>query len=111
MCGIAGYFSPSGRFHKEHLEQATLSLQHRGPDAGGTYFESFVGLGHRRLSILDLSEGANQPMMSGNNRFVIAYNGEVFNFKEIAEEIKKFRPGIVFKTSSDTEIIIEAFAL
>jgi asparagine synthase (glutamine-hydrolysing) len=111
MCGIAGYFSPSGRFNKEHLEQATSSLQHRGPDAGGTYFESFVGLGHRRLSILDLSEGANQPMMSGNNRFVIAYNGEVFNFKEIAEEIKKFRPDIEFKTSSDTEIIIEAFAL
>jgi asparagine synthase (glutamine-hydrolysing) len=111
MCGIAGYFSPSGRFEKKHLELATLALQHRGPDAGGIYCEGSVGLGHRRLSILDLSDSANQPMHSANNRFVIAYNGEVFNFKEIANEIKKFRPDIQFKTSSDTEIILEAFAL
>jgi len=111
MCGITGYFSPSGKFKSAHLEIANTSLTHRGPDAGGLYTEGSVGLGHRRLSILDLSESANQPMVSANNRFVIVYNGEVYNFKEIEIEIKKFRPDVKFKTSSDTEILVEAFSL
>jgi asparagine synthase (glutamine-hydrolysing) len=111
MCGITGYYSPSGKFNKSHLEQATQSLNHRGPDAGAVYCEGNVGLGHRRLSILDLSDTANQPMVSANNRFVIAYNGEVYNFKEIEIEIKKYRPDVKFRTSSDTEIILEAFSL
>lgn len=111
MCGITGYFSPSGKFNKALLETATESLSHRGPDAGAVYCNGNVGLGHRRLSILDLSETANQPMVSANNRFVIAYNGEVYNFKEIAIEIKKYRPDVKFKTSSDTEVILEAFSL
>jgi asparagine synthase (glutamine-hydrolysing) len=111
MCGITGYFSPSGKFNQSHLESATTSLTHRGPDAGGVYIEGMVGLGHRRLSILDLSAVANQPMVSNNNRFVIVYNGEVYNFKEIEIEIKKYRPDVKFKTSSDTEIILEAFSL
>jgi len=111
MCGITGYFSPSGKFKQSHLEIANNSLSHRGPDAGGLYAEGVVGLGHRRLSILDLSETANQPMVSANNRFIMVYNGEVYNFKEIQQEILKYRPEIKFKTSSDTEIILEAFAL
>ncbi len=73
--------------------------------------EGLVGLGHRRLSILDLSETANQPMVSANNRFVMVYNGEVYNFNEIKQEILKYRPDVKFKTSSDTEIILEAFSL
>jgi asparagine synthase (glutamine-hydrolysing) len=111
MCGITGYFSPSKKFNSSHLEIANNSLAHRGPDAAGFFNEGIVGLGHRRLSIIDLSNLANQPMVSGNNRFVMVYNGEVYNFKEIAEEIRKFRPDVVFKTSSDTEIILEAFSL
>ena len=111
MCGITGYFSPSGKFKRPHLDRATNSLAHRGPDASGLYTNDLVGLGHRRLSILDLSETANQPMVSVNNRFVMVYNGEVYNFKEIEKEIKKYRPDVVFKTSSDTEIILEAFSL
>jgi asparagine synthase (glutamine-hydrolysing) len=111
MCGITGYFSPSGKFNGAHLETANNSLSHRGPDAGGLFTEGFVGLGHRRLSILDLSETANQPMVSANNRFVMVYNGEVYNFKEIQQEILKYRPDVKFKTSSDTEIILEAFSL
>jgi asparagine synthase (glutamine-hydrolysing) len=111
MCGITGYFSPSGKFNKAHLDAAASSLTHRGPDAGGVYVEGMVGLGHRRLSILDLSETANQPMVSANNRFVMVYNGEVYNFKEIQKEILKYRPDLKFKTSSDTEIILEAFSL
>jgi asparagine synthase (glutamine-hydrolysing) len=111
MCGITGYFSPSGKFIKAHLDASASSLTHRGPDAGGVYVEGMVGLGHRRLSILDLSETANQPMVSANNRFVMVYNGEVYNFKEIQKEILKYRPDLKFKTSSDTEIILEAFSL
>jgi len=111
MCGITGYFSPSGKFNKAHLDAAASSLTHRGPDAGGVYVEGMVGLGHRRLSILDLSETANQPMVSANNRFLMVYNGEVYNFKEIQKEILKYRPDLKFKTSSDTEIILEAFSL
>jgi len=111
MCGITGYFSPSGKFNKSHLEIANASLTHRGPDAGGLYADGFVGLGHRRLSILDLSANANQPMVSANNRFVMVYNGEVYNFKEIEIEVRKYRPDVKFKTSSDTEIILEAFSL
>lgn len=111
MCGITGYFSPSGKFNDQHLVKVNNSLTHRGPDAGGVYYEGFVGLGHRRLSILDLSETANQPMVSANNRFVMVYNGEVYNFNEIKQEILKYRPEAKFKTSSDTEIILEAFSL
>lgn len=111
MCGITGYFSPSGKFNEAHLLAANNSLLHRGPDAGGVYTSGMVGLGHRRLSILDLSETANQPMISANNRFVMVYNGEVYNFKEIQQEILKYRPDVKFKTSSDTEIILEAFSL
>lgn len=111
MCGITGYFSPSGKFNRTHLDIANNSLSHRGPDAGGLYTEGLVGLGHRRLSIIDLSASANQPMVSGNNRFVMVYNGEVYNFKEIEIEIRKYRPDVQFKTSSDTEIILEAFSL
>ena len=99
MCGITGYFSPSGKFNDQHLVKANNSLTHRGPDAGGVYYEGFVGLGHRRLSILDLSETANQPMVSANNRFVMVYNGEVYNFNEIKQEILKYRPDAKFKTS------------
>ena len=111
MCGITGYYSPSGKFNQSHLQAATDALMHRGPDAGAVFTQGKVGLGHRRLSILDLSTSANQPMVSANNRFVIAYNGEVYNFKEIELEIKKYRPDVVFKTHSDTEIILEAFSL
>lgn len=111
MCGITGYFSPSGKFNALHLAIATKSLAHRGPDADGLFNVDDVGLGHRRLSILDLSETANQPMVSANNRFVMVYNGEVYNFKEIEQEILKYRPDVKFKTSSDTEIILEAFSL
>lgn len=105
MCGICGYYSYSGYFSSEDLKQMTGILKHRGPDAEGTYYNNIVGLGHRRLSIIDLSENANQPMHSQDNRYVISYNGEIYNFKEISGKLR-----ITPKTTSDTEIIIEAFA-
>lgn len=112
MCGIAGFFSPEKIFNQSDLMTMTNSLQHRGPDASGFYYDEFIGLGHRRLSIIDLSERANQPLFSDNDRFVIIYNGEVYNFSEIGARLKKGTQqhnNIQFKTSSDTEIILEAF--
>ncbi len=105
MCGIAGFISPN--LKQEHLHLITRALQHRGPDAEGFYYDATlnVGLGHRRLSIIDLSEAANQPFYSHDGRYVMIFNGEVYNFKELAAIYK-----IEARTSSDSEIILEAFA-
>ena len=86
----------------------TNSIAHRGPDADGFYMDTDcgVGLGHRRLSILDLSTAANQPMQSHDGRYFIIFNGEVYNYREIAEQL-----GIKCHTTSDTEVILEAFIL
>jgi asparagine synthase (glutamine-hydrolysing) len=113
MCGIAGFYSPNKKYSKEDLVHMTKSLIHRGPDAEGFFMDDIVGMGHRRLSIIDLSDRANQPMTSANGRFVIAYNGEVYNFSEIGARLQKEKgksDTIKFKTSSDTEIILEAFS-
>ncbi|NTW32564.1 MAG: asparagine synthetase B, partial [Bacteroidetes bacterium] len=75
MCGICGFYSPSKIFSRDDLEKMTKSMAHRGPDAEGFFYENNVGLGHRRLSIIDLSNSANQPMVSCNGRYVIVYNG------------------------------------
>jgi asparagine synthase (glutamine-hydrolysing) len=111
MCGICGFYSTSGVFSGNDLEMMSSSLSHRGPDANGVFLNGNVGLGHKRLSIIDLSNTANQPMYSHNDRFVMVYNGEVYNFKEIAEECKLKYPDFRLKTSSDSEVILEAFVL
>lgn len=105
MCGIAGFVSK--KFDRQQLQSMTDILSHRGPDADGFYHDvsKGIGLGHRRLSIIDLSAAANQPFFSADGRYVMIYNGEVYNFKEVAEKYK-----IQPRTSSDSEIIIEAFA-
>lgn len=107
MCGIAGYYSKQTAVPPQELRLMTNRLAHRGPDANGFFFNetNTVGLGHRRLSIIDLSKSANQPMISQNNRYVIVFNGEVYNFRDIAKQLN-----IHPRTSSDTEIILEAFA-
>ena len=108
MCGIAGYYSFSNIFSDKDLQQMTDALAHRGPDAHGYYKDEVCGLGHRRLSIIDLSNNANQPMHSADNRYVMVYNGEVYNYREIAAELRqKFK--LDFKTSSDSEVILEAY--
>ncbi len=98
-------------YNREHLQSITQTIQHRGPDAEGLYFEQtgnyHIGLGHRRLSIIDLSSAASQPMYSHNGRFVMIYNGEVYNYKEIRNEKLG---GYAFKSSGDTEVILECFA-
>jgi asparagine synthase (glutamine-hydrolysing) len=87
----------------------TNAIRQRGPDAFGYYNDEICSLGHRRLSIIDLSENANQPMHSADNRYVMVYNGEVYNYQEIAAELKH-NYKINFKTASDSEVILEAFA-
>jgi len=106
MCGIAGFKSPL--LDRDVLQRMTDVITHRGPDAEGHFVDPdhHIGLGHRRLSILDLSTSANQPFYSHDQRFVMVYNGEVYNFQEIRSKY-----GIETKTTSDTEVIIEGYAL
>ncbi|MBI4647527.1 MAG: asparagine synthase (glutamine-hydrolyzing) [Bacteroidia bacterium] len=104
MCGIAGYCSKQISVTLDVIEKMTRSMAHRGPDAEGYYSDEYCSIGHRRLSIIDLSEKANQPMFSGCGRYIIILNGEIYNFQEIAKELK-----INFRTHSDTEVAAEAF--
>lgn len=105
MCGIGGFINT--QYGEEDLLKMINAQSHRGPDANNFYFnsEAKVGLIHNRLSILDLSQDANQPMFSHYKRYIIVFNGEIYNFKDIASDL-----GIRFNTSSDTEVILEAFA-
>jgi len=81
MCGISGFYCLDKVFSKEDLIKMTDAMSHRGPDASGYYYEGFIGLGHRRLSIIDISSNANQPMHSHSGRYVIVFNGEIYNFQ------------------------------
>lgn len=110
MCGIAGYISLDKQFTQQQLKDAAAAMQHRGPDADGFYFSenNMVGLAHRRLSIIDLSAAANQPMFSADGRYCIVFNGEVYNFNELKQQLH--RKGALLKTTSDTEVILELFA-
>lgn len=107
MCGILGYFSKN--INQIDGEKALFnginSIRHRGPDGFGTFIDISVGLGHVRLSILDLTEAGKQPLSTPCGRFIISYNGEVYNFKEIADEL-----GINNRRSgTDTEVIVRGF--
>ena len=110
MCGIAGYISLNNSIAPIQLQQAASLMQHRGPDAEGFYFsaDNKAGLAHRRLSILDLSVAANQPMFSADGRYCIVFNGEVYNFNELKKDL--IDKGASLKTSSDTEVILGLFA-
>jgi len=109
MCGIVGFCDFSKKSNKQTLVKMTDILHHRGPDDSGySFYENefaHIGLGHRRLSILDLSEHGHQPMIYQN--LTIIYNGEVYNFKEIKKELEIL--GYVFESDSDTEVILKAF--
>lgn len=105
MCGIAGFLSP--QYNQDDLSKMVRCIQHRGPDADGLYFDKQdgIGLGHRRLSIIDLSAAANQPFYSRDRRYALIFNGEIYNFRELIS-----RYNLKTVTSSDTEVIIELFA-
>ncbi len=110
MCGLTGIYNFQSLAPVDHvaLEHMTTMLAHRGPDDQGFYFNQAIGLGHRRLSILDLSERGHQPMCTADGRFVIAYNGEVYNYVELREQLEK--DGYTFRTDTDTEVILVLYA-
>lgn len=109
MCGIAGIIDLTGRAaDDERLRKMTGLLTHRGPDYSGTMLDGEVGLGHTRLSIIDVSDQANQPMRTGDGRYAIVYNGELYNFRELRAELAA--AGCAFRTTSDTEVMLQAYA-
>ncbi len=107
MCGIAGYYRCDGGIGFD-LAPMISAQAHRGPDDWGTYADGPVGLGHRRLSILDLSPLGHQPMASADGRLVIVFNGEIFNYLELRAELTA--RGHSFRTRTDTEVILAAYA-
>lgn len=105
MCGIVGIIKKGNtKVDQNRLKIMCDSLIHRGPDAGDIFCETSVGFGHRRLSILDLSPSGNQPFISPCGRFVLVFNGEIFNYKEFYSELTL--KGYQFKSTSDTEVLI-----
>ncbi len=107
MCGISGIINYNNKeIDKKQIEDMLISIKHRGPDGQGIFIDNNLALGHVRLSIIDLSEQANQPMFSENKEISIVFNGEIYNYKEIKEQLQnKYN----FQTNSDTEVIIYAY--
>jgi asparagine synthase (glutamine-hydrolysing) len=109
MCGIAGFVDFEGHGRDDAMRQVrsmTDVIRHRGPDADGFFVDGTVALGHRRLSIIDLA-GGHQPMGAADGRVQIAFNGEIYNFRELRRELEQ--RGHAFSTSSDTEVILQAY--
>lgn len=109
MCGITGkiYFDYQRPVDSNELKRMTNVIRHRGPDDEGFYIDKNVGLGFRRLSIIDLSSG-HQPLSDYTGRFWITFNGEVYNYQNERKELEK--KGYVFKTNTDTEVIVNLYA-
>lgn len=108
MCGISGiYYLNDKKVNEENFIKLNNTLNHRGPDNGSVKVINNVGLGHRRLSIIDLSDSANQPMTSNDKRYNIIFNGEVYNFLEIKKKL--IENGFKFNTTSDTEVVLKAY--
>lgn len=110
MCGIVGIFSygdQNKQWHIEDLESMIHSLSHRGPDDRGRYSEPGIFMGHTRLSIIDTSSSGHQPMFSSDGRYVICFNGEIYNFKEIRAILESM--GYHFRSHSDTEVLLSAW--
>jgi len=103
MCGICGYVSERNL----DIEAMNRVISHRGPDNQGSFKDGNLALGHTRLSIIDLNIASNQPMLSHNGRYVISYNGEIYNFLELKQELKSL--GVSFYKNSDTEVVLEGF--
>ena len=110
MCGISGFYlskkSHSHDFLTKEIKKMSNALTHRGPDACGIWVnqKEKIYFGHRRLSIIDLSKRANQPMKSYNERYVIIFNGEIYNFLELKNLLKE---NVNFKDNSDTRVLLE----
>ncbi len=109
MCGITGVFAFNlvGKFNMINVTAATLALEKRGPDFHDVYIDEFVGLGHRRLSILDTSPAANQPMWDATKRYCIVFNGEIFNYQILKKDLEA--QGVLFRTTCDTEVLLNLY--
>ena len=109
MCGIAGLFHPDvpKPVDPTRIAAMTSALAHRGPDGSGVWTAPGIGFGHRRLSIIDLSEAAAQPMLTPDRRLCVTFNGEIYNFREVRDALES--KGHAFRTQSDTEVILAAW--
>ena len=109
MCGIAGLIHLNNApVSPEVLQRMTNAIAHRGPDGEGHWIEGNVGIGHRRLAIIDLSPAGHQPMVSANHRYLLSYNGEVYNFRELRSELEA--KGYWFRSRTDSEVVLNALA-
>lgn len=111
MCGIAGifnYHSSSEPSIEESVRKMLSMIRHRGPDESGVYVSENAGIGNVRLSIIDIASG-QQPMSDVSENYWIVYNGEIFNYAELREDIEK--KGIRLKTHSDTEVVVQLYAM
>ena len=108
MCGIAGCsLSLLGDKPEFYLNKMNDVMVHRGPDDGDHYFDRNMGLCHRRLSIIDLSANGRQPMTSDDGRYIITFNGEIYNFQEIKKNLQSI--GHRFSTRTDTEVLLSSY--
>ena len=107
MCGVTGLIHlDNSPVSLSVLQEMTEAIAHRGPDGEGHWIEGNVGLGHRRLSIIDLSIAGYQPIVSADHRYWLSYNGEVYNFRELRKELKA--KGYWFRSKTDTEVVLNA---
>jgi asparagine synthase (glutamine-hydrolysing) len=107
VCGIFGIFGKNGAVSESQVRHLTDLVAHRGPDGSGIYIDGNIGLGHRRLAIIDLSENGAQPMRHFQQPVWITYNGEIYNYLELREELEAL--GSVFATATDTEVLLNAY--
>lgn len=109
MCGITGLINLNGApVSPVILQKMTDAIVHRGPDGEGHWIEGHVGLGHRRLAIIDLSPAGHQPMISTDHRYVLSYNGEIYNYRELRIELEA--AGYWFRSKTDSEVVLHALA-
>ena len=106
MCGIVGFSSRIDNAEAV-LEEMMNRIRHRGPDAGGTYLNGEIALGHRRLSIIDITEQGDQPIFNEDRSMVLVFNGEIYNYQEIRAEL--LAAGHIFKTETDSEVLIHGY--
>ena len=108
MCGISGIFNINGApVDEQKLVKMNELIRHRGPDGQGVFVDNNLGIGSNRLAIIDLRKIADQPMFDASGRYVIVYNGEIFNYVELREELAA--KGYKFNNTSDTEVILNAY--
>ncbi|MFZ5818736.1 MAG: asparagine synthase (glutamine-hydrolyzing) [Chloroflexota bacterium] len=109
MCGIIGVFNFNGEpVAGQNLQKMAAAIAHRGPDGDGVYLDGQIGLGHRRLAIIDLSPAGKQPMFSEDGQYVLIYNGEIYNFRELRSELEEL--GYRFRSRADSEVLLYAYA-